>query len=409
MLPRERVIKALNHQEPDRVPIDFGMGPSSGIVATGHQRLLDHLGLPGQTRVWQPWLAWADTDMRLLERFGCDFIRVASPVQEWKTELFPDGREYLVPDAWHTVKLDDGSDAQMYRGVVVARRPVGGHWYDPVYHPLQNATEKDLDDFNWMPPFSFYNLFDKARVKDLVAGLKEEARYWRDESDLALVGWFGGSIFEPAQGLRGYERFFMDFINNQGFIEKLMEKLVEANLEYAKYYLEATEGCLQVLIVGGEDIGAQGTLQISPQAYRQFVKPYQQRLWHYLKRNTEAKLVVHCCGYIEPIIGDLIEAGIDIINPVQISAGMDAARLKANFGDRVTFWGGACDTQTTLPFGMPDDVRRQVAERLDQLAPGGGFVFSAEQTIQDEVPVENILAFFQAAHEFGRYPININY
>jgi uroporphyrinogen decarboxylase len=221
--------------------------------------------------------------MKLLEKFQVDFIRVATPIDKWRAEVFHDGHDYLVPEGWETEALDDGSSVQVYRGIPVAKRAAKGFWYDPIYHPLENATIKDLEDFHWMPPFSFYGLFDRKTLKDLVKGLKEEAKRWYHDSDFALVGWFGGSVFEPAQGLRGFERFFLDTLENPEFLEALMDKLVDVNIEYAKYYLDAVEDYLQVILVGGEDMGAQEQMQISPDTYRKLVKPRHGRLWQFLK------------------------------------------------------------------------------------------------------------------------------
>jgi uroporphyrinogen decarboxylase len=246
---------------------------------------------------------------------------------------------------------------------------------------------------------------DIAQLDNMVQGVREAARLGYENSDKAIVGFAGAAIYETAQGLRGYEQLFLDFLENRRFLEKLLDKIADAGCEYAKRYCEAVGEYAQVIVVGGEDIGAQGRLQINPQTYREIVIPRIKRLWQTFRSHTDAYLFVHTCGYIEPIIDDLIDAGIDIINPVQIGAGMDPKNLKEKFGDRVTFWGGGVNTQTTLPRGTVDDVKAEVKERIKVLAPGGGFVFAAEQTIQVDVPPANIVAMNEAAREYGVYPV----
>lgn len=406
MKSRERVIKALNHEEPDRIPKDFGMATGTGIHGIAHRKLMNYLGFHGPTKLWNPTLVWSDVDQSILEKFEIDFMRITKPVNNWIAEVYPDKEEYLVPEDFQTEELKDGSRVLMYKNFAAYKREANGYWYEPEYRPLKDATLKDLKDFSWDPPYGYFLCPDKNEAKNSFKGIRELAKHWYENSELALVGWFGGSIFEPAQALRGLEQFFIDTIKNQGFIEGLLDKLVDVNKEYAKYYLEAVGDYVQVIIVGGEDLGSQGRMQINPETYRKLVKPRHKELWQFIKKNTNAKLLVHSCGYIEPIIGDLIEAGIDIINPVQISAGMNAKSIKEKFGKEVSFWGGGCSVQKTLPFGTTDDVEKEVKERVRVLAPGGGFVFCAEQSIQMDIPPENIVALYDAAKKYGNYPVS---
>ncbi|MCL4396523.1 MAG: uroporphyrinogen decarboxylase family protein, partial [Chloroflexi bacterium] len=317
----------------------------------------------------------------------------------------PDGSPCLVPGFFRPRIEPDGSRLDVYQGVPIGRMPAGGNWYDAIYCPLANATVEDLDGFTWMPPFAFYRLPDVAQLDAMVAGVRETAKYWYENSDKALVGFAGASVYETAQGLRGFERFYTDLVDNRAFAEKLLDTICDANVEYAKRYCEAIGDFAQVIVVGGEDVGAQGCLQVNPALYREIVLPRVRRLWQAFKQNTDAYLFVHCCGFIEPIIDDFIDAGIDIINPVQIGAGMDPQRLRERFGGRVTFWGGGCDTQHNLAHGTPDSIRTEVRDRIRALAPGGGYVFAAEQTIQADVPPENVVAMYDAAGEFGKYPV----
>lgn len=407
MKSRERVLKALRHEEPDRVPIDFGATGSSGISAMAYNKLKDYLGIKtGTTRVFDMWQQLAKPEPEILERFHVDTVGIWAS-GGWRPSLLPDGSRCEIPQGWESTTLEDGSEVELEQGYKLARRPPGGIYFDPVFHPLENATIDDLDNFTWPAPFSFYKLPDKSNLDIYLTGLKEEARYWYEESDLALVGNFGGSIFEAAYGLRGFEKFMEDMVLNRAFAERLLDKLVDANIEYFKRYCDSVGKYLQVIMVGGEDLGTQRGLVISPKLYRELIKPRQQQLWQFIKRNTDAFILVHSCGSISDIIDDLVDAGADIINPVQISAqGMEPKRLKERFGHKITFWGGGCDTQRVLPFGTPDEVRKEVKEKMQIFAPGGGFVFNQVHDIQYNVPPENIVALFDAAYEYSRYPIN---
>lgn len=408
MNSRERVVKALNHEEPDRVPIDLGAMGSSGISAIAYNRLKDHLGIEsGSTKVIDMWQQLAKPELEILERFHIDTIGIW-PRGEWKQSLLPDGSDCLIPQGWKTKKLEDGSEVEIEAGKELARRPKDGIYFDPIYSPLKDATIEDLDDFVWPAPFSFYKMPDPNNLEIYLNGLEDEAKYWYNESDLALVGNFGGSIFEAAYGLRGFEQFMVDLMIDKKFAGKLLDKLVDANIEYFKRYIDCVGKYVQVIMVGGEDIGTQQGLEISPDLYREMIKPRQKRLWQFMKKHSDASLVVHSCGSIVDIIDDFAEAGIDSINPVQISAeGMDPKHLKNKFGEKVTFWGGGCDTQQVLPFGTPEDVRKEVKENISIFAPGGGFIFNQVHDIQYNVPPENIVALFDAAYEFSKYPIEI--
>jgi len=402
---RERVLAALAHEEPDRVPLDMGGGAATGLVGHAHGKLLRHLGLTGDTKIWFPYVQWCIVDQKILDRFEIDCINVVPMPEKWRKQTFPDGMPFLEPESFTTREEPDGSRLDMYKGIPVGRMPPDGHWFDPIYFPLADAGIEDLDGFSWMAPASFYRIPDITRLDEMVAGVRETARYWYENSDKALVGFAGASIYETAQGLRGFEQLFIDFVQNRTFLDRLFDTIADANVEYAKRYCEAIADYAQVIVIGGEDIGAQESLQIRPELYREMVMPRIKRLWQTFKRNTDAYLFIHSCGHIEPVIDDFIDAGIDIINPVQIGAGMDAKQLKKKYGDRVTFWGGGVDTQHVLPNGSTGEVRTQVRERINTFAPGGGYVFAAEQTIQTEVPPGNIVAMYDSAREFGKYPL----
>jgi len=406
MNSRERVRKALRHEEPDRIPIDLGSMCATGISAIAYNNLCKYLGIETKCRIFDVYQQLVEPDEKILERFHIDLKGIFPKNKKWREEKLLDGSICTVPDSFRPVTLPDGSKIVYDGDIIEAKMPAKGYYYDHVYWPLKNATIGDLDYFNWPAPFSFYKLPDINNLDIYLTGLKDEAKYWYESSDYALVGNFGGSIFEAAMGLMGYERFLIDIIKNRAFVEKLLDKLVYANIEYAKRYLEEVNDYIDLIIVGGEDLGTQQSLEISPKLYREVVKPRQKELWQFLKNNTDAIIAVHSCGAISEIIDDFSEIGVGAINPVQISAAnMDSKVLKRRFGEKITFWGGGCDTQKILPRSTSKDLEEEVKKRIKDLAPGGGFIFSQVQIIQPDIEPEKIINLFDTAYRFGKYPI----
>jgi uroporphyrinogen decarboxylase len=394
------------HKEPDRVPIDLGSTGPCSVAAMAYNRLCSYLKLNCECSMMDVLQQVVHVDESVRERFHVDVKGIFPKVGKWREEKLTDGSLCRVPDAWRPVTTPDGSKIAYDGDIVAFRMPPEGYYYDHVYWPLKDATIEDLDDFVWPAPFSFYKLPDVDNLDIYLGGLEEEAKFWCENSEYALVGAFGGSIYEAATGLMGYERFFTDILANRAFVEKLYDKLLDANLEYAKRYLDKVADYIDVILVGGEDIGAQDRLEINPDLYREIVKPRQKKLWKFIKDNSRAFLLVHSCGAISDIIEDYIEIGVDAINPVQVSgANMDSKTLKEKFGDRMTFWGGGCDTQRVLPFGSPEDVENEVKKRIEDFAPGGGFIFNQVHNIQPITSAENIVAMFDAAYKYGKYPI----
>ena len=263
---------------------------------------------------------------------------------------------------------------------------------------MKEATIKDLDTYPWPDPD------DPGRVK----GLREEVKKLRNETDCAIIAdipVYG--IFEHSWTcLRGADQFFMDLVLNEDFVLALFEKLLEIDIKLYANYMDAVGDLIDVVGVG-DDLAGENAPLISPEMYRKLVKPYQAKLWKSIKEKTDAYLFLHSCGSIYKLIPDLIEMGVDIINPVQVAAkDMDSKRLKEEFGDDLTFWGGI-DTQKILPFGSPQNVEDEVKKRLSDFAPGGGYVLNAVHCIQPGVPPENIIQMYKAGLNYGKYPIAI--
>jgi uroporphyrinogen decarboxylase len=399
---RQRVLTALRHQEPDRVPMDLGGTLDSTIMAVPYQALRKHLGLgPGTTRVADVYQHTALVEEDVRQALGIDVMFVSDEPNEWRPGFLPDGSPAEFPAQFLPQRQDDGSqvvfDAQ---GNVVLKMPKGGHYFDPVYSPLADATSvRDIEKH-----VAAIESYDRPFYLDKgYAELARKVRALREEADCLLVGFFGGHIFQAGQSLRGWETFLMDLLVNRKFAEALMDGLAEANMRRFARYAE-TVGRYVDVVQFEDDLGMQDRPLLRPDLYRQVVKPYQAKLFRFARSRCDAYLLLHTDGAVAPFIPDFIEMGVDALNPVQVSAAaMDTGVLKREFGRDIAFWGGGCDSQNVLPFGTPQQVADEVKRRIDDLAPGGGFVFGPIHNVQTGVPPENVVAMFKTAREYGVY------
>jgi uroporphyrinogen decarboxylase len=382
MSSRQRVLTALNHQAPDRVPIDLG-GFQTGIHRSAYAQLLDHLGIRDEVTILDPVQQLARPCEELLERFHVDirYIVAHGP------DSFQGGIEQNTRDGrlWHDLKDEFG---------VVWSMPDDRPLYmDISHHPLANATLADLADYP----------FPKGDDPTRFTGLREQAQMLRKETPYALSTGIGGVVYEICWYLRGLERWFMDTIENPAFCAALLDRTLDFWLGYYREFLREVGDLVDVVMIG-DDIGGQSGLLFSPQCYRSIVKPRQKRLVQHIKSLTPAKIWYHTCGSVRQLIPDLLDNGIDILNPVQISAAdMDPRDLKADFGARLVFWGGAIDTQHVLNVATPAEIKEHVRHNLEIFKPGGGYVFNNVHNLQAGVPPENIVALFDAAYEHGFY------
>ena len=382
MTPRERVLLALNHQEPDRIPIDLGASICSSIHKNAYIELKNHLGMEVEELKMLDYVQQLPyLDEALLERFGVDFRLIQLPAATAPdVDIFEEGDYYAFMDRW-------GSKLHMPKE--------GGLYFDWVDFPIKEPTMKALDAYPWPHP-------DPPEAN---ARLREQAKYLYENTDYALVGnaIIGGGIFEQPARVMGLENFFMALVTEPKFADRLMGQITDIYIESCNNYLEQVGEYLHVLTCWDDVCGQDGWL-IAPDLYRKMIKPKQRRLLEAIKSKTDAKVYYHGCGAVYDLIPDLIELGFDILNPVQVSArGMDTKRLKKEYGRDIVFWGGGVDTQHVLPFGTPEEVVVEVKQRIDDLAPDGGFVFAAVHNIQALVPPENIVAAFETALEYGRY------
>ena len=401
MTHRERVLSALSHREPDRVPIDLGGTESSGMTAVAYNALKRHLGLPEGCRVFEPYQHVAFIEDEVKDRFGIAAYPIIFEPRRWRAAPLPDGTPCEVPEQWRTVVRSDGTDEAVdASGAVIARRAGSGYHFDPANPPLADAASPgDIERHrDTIARFDY-----PASADEPMEATVERARKVRRQSDRAAILNFQAHLLAAGQILRGFESFMSDLLLNAKLAEALLTELVDAYCERANALFPALDGLIDVILVN-DDLGTQAGPMLSPGLYRKRIKPFQQRLFSYLKSVSGLPLLFHSCGSVRWAIPDLIEVGVDALNPVQVSAaGMDSAELKRDFGRDITFWGGGCDTQHILNRGTPAEVGEEVKRRIGDLAPGGGFVFCQVHNIQPEVPPENVVAMLEAAADFAGY------
>jgi uroporphyrinogen decarboxylase len=369
---KERVRKALNHEPPDRVPIDLG-GLQSGIHITAYEKLLRYLGIQSTSEILDINQQIVKVDERILKKFEIDtrYIHL--------NEYNP-----------NSIRIEGKHSGEFYtdRRGVVWRKPKEGYYFDLYKSPLKNATSKDLKEYPW------YKVYDAVNFD----GLAEKTKHLYDKTDFALVTNFQG-ILEGSWELRGIEKFFMDIAGNKEFVEELLDNVLEVKKKVYGDFLDITGKSLDLVKIS-DDLGTQTGLLFSPQFYRDVVKPRHKELVNFIKSKTKAKVAIHTDGGILPLLNDLIEIGFDVINPVQISVyGISARELKKVFGKKISFW-GAVDTQRLLPFGRAHEVKETVKKLIDDLASEGGYILASCHNIQAEVSPENICALFEAAIEY---------
>ncbi|MGA9363563.1 MAG: uroporphyrinogen decarboxylase family protein [Bacteroidota bacterium] len=400
MTSRERVLTTLQHKEPDRVPIDFGGMRSTGIMAIAYNRLKKHLGLKGgETRVYDPGQQLAEPEQEILDLFEVDVVDLNNSFgmrpQEWKDWILPDGSPGKMPVTSYPV-WENGEWVLKDGGRTRAHMPDGCLYFENCNQILERVeTTAAMRKIRWKTYFTDEELRE----------FQEKAKFLCENTDYAIMGGFGGNVLECGQEVRGWDNFMVDLVSNRSFAEDLMDELVEMHLANLKGFLQAVGDYIQIIQMG-DDMGTQEASQISLGMYRELVKPRHRKIYQYVKEHSRLYVFLHSCGSIYNLIPDLIDVGVDILNPVQTSAAeMDPVRLKKEFGRKLTFWGGGCDTQSVLPYATPEEIETHVKERIGILAPGGGFVFTQVHNVQSNVPPENTIAMFNAVKKYRNYPI----
>ncbi|MCO6453262.1 MAG: hypothetical protein J5I90_20945 [Caldilineales bacterium] len=378
MTSRERVPCALNHEEPDRGPIFFGTSGATTMLAPGYEKFKAHLRITRETTVF-----WR----------GLQYVLMDEEVLAWSGS---DGRPLLPGPAPAALTRDISADAYVDGWGCLWERRSGVIYYEVVDSPIRTATIEDLDYYPWP---------DLAHPSRFV-GLRERAKAIQD-AGYAVVMMSGVSPFEQSYMLRGVEQWMLDLAADPDFAMALMRKITDLQKASVIALLDEAGDFVDVLIMG-DDLGSQTSTLISPKMYRHLVKPFHIELILEIKKRTKAKIFYHSDGNIISLLPDLIEIGIDLLNPVQVNAGDmgDTARLKREFGDQLSFC-GAIDTGWVLPSGTPDDVRAEVRRRIKDLAPGGGYILASVHCIQPDVPLENVIAMLDEAKVAGKYPIHL--
>lgn len=382
MTSRDRLLLSLNHKEADRVPIDVGSTLITGIATTAYRNFLEYLGMAREDApLFDLVQQLALPSEAFLRRFGIDVRNLSpSPGGDWKLSVAEEGDYLVFTDQW---------------GITWRMPKVGGHYFDMCGHPLSMdpLTRKDIESMK-LP-----DVADGARYR----GLRARAQAIRDAGFAVVMSSISAGIHELGGWMRGYESYYTDLLLEEELAESYLDRFLEVKIDYWDRVLDAAGDLIDV-VQEADDLGSQNAMLVSPEVYRRIVKPRHKKLFDHIHGKTEAKIFIHSCGSFLEVIPDLIEVGVDILNPVQYSAeGMGARNLKKEFGRDLVFWGGGVDTQRILPRGSPDEVRRNVREQIEILAPGGGFVFNTVHNIQADVPPQNLEAMFQAFEEHSRY------
>jgi len=419
MKSRERVQKALNHEQPDRVPLDFGATGQTGISASTLYRLRPALGLPQKPiTVIEPFQMLGEVEQDLRDLLQVDVIGLWNPLnmmgvanRGWKPWRMSDGTPVLMAGGFAWRVEADGSVLAFPQGdTSVApslKLPAGGFFFDN----LDRAPAWSEDDLDARRDFR--ELFGTLSDED-ARQLESESRRLYEETDYALIMNFGGGGFGDAatlpgpweknpRGIRGLEDWYVAHLLHRNYIEEVFGLQAEIALKNLQILRQALGERIQLINISGADFGSQNGELISPELYRALYKPHHKALNDWVHARTGWKTHFHCCGSIARLLDDFVEAGVDVLNPVQCSAlGMDAQTLKTRYGGKLVFWGGGVDTQHTLPFGTPQQVRSEVGERLRVFSPGGGFVFNTIHNVLARTPVENLLAMFAELLEFNQ-------
>ncbi len=421
---RERVSITLDHEEPDMVPLDLGASAVTGmhvstVYALRQALRLDPPGTP--VKVVEPYQMLGEIAQDLVEALGVDVVGLNSPTtmfgfknEGWKRWNLSDGTPVLVPAGFNTTSDAEGNILMYPQGDKSAppsgRMPKNGFYFDAV---------------DRQQPIDWNNLNVLDNIEEFTAVSNEDLAYYGAEverlytkTDKAIFASFGGTSFgdialvpglhlKHPRGVRGVKEWYMCHVRRPDFIIKVFERQCEVALENLEKIRKVVGNKVSVVFISGTDFGTQKGPAMSKESYRKMYMPFHKRVNDWVHGHTSWKTFIHSCGSVEPLISDFVEAGFDILNPVQTSAAnMDPKMLKAKYGDRIVFWGGGVDTQYTLPFGTPEQVKNEVQQRIRIFAPKGGYVFNTIHNVQPRIPVKNVLAMYEAVRESRGYPIS---
>jgi uroporphyrinogen decarboxylase len=410
MTSRERVLRAVNFQETDRVPIDLGGMKASSISVRAYNRLKATLGIQTKTRIWDPKFMIASVEEAVMQRFHLDILPLdvssaeydICPDNEWVPMSLYDGAEGLMPPGTQVgvdmegrwVLLDQDRNPTSFR------MPRSGYYFDDISF---NSPGARIDPAAFRPATGF--------TDEQLKSMQSRGKFLYENTEYALLGWGGGVCFlglslitdrlsNITMGLPS--EWMIMLMTDKETCHAMMDKSVEASIECLKQLRDAVGDYCFAWGIAADDSGTQRGEFINPDLWEEMIKPHYARLCDWIHQNTKWKTYLHCCGSIYHLIPHMIEAGIDILNPIQTSAAnMEPERIKQEFGGKIVLWGGGCDTQYVLPTATPEEIRQHVRERLSIFKPGGGYVFNQIHNIQLNIPPENIVAMLDAAYEYN--------
>ncbi|GAK60641.1 putative methyltransferase CmuC [Candidatus Vecturithrix granuli] len=413
MTSRERVRRVLNHQEADRVPVDLASTLVTGIQAGMYARLKKAMGITeGAIKVYDPFQMLAEVEEPVKQALGVDTFGIQLPTtlfgyknENWKPFRLFDGTDVLISGHFEYDVLENGDIVQYPKGDRRARpsgrMPKGGFYFDTIVRQ-EPIDEAKLDPKEWVE--QTYSLYTEEELRFI----EDTSQYYYNNSDYALIGNFWGAgfgdiaivpgpgILDP-KGIRDPQEWYMSTVTRKSYVKEIYQYQFELQMKNLELYQQAVGDRIEVVVMSGTDFGSQNGPFISLAAYRELYKPLHTAMNDWVHQHTNWKTFYHTCGSIVKFLDDFHEAGIDILNPVQISAkGMDPELLKTQYGDKFVFWGGAIDVQHILPFSTPDVVHAEVSRNVNIFKSGGGFVFNNVHNIQSGIPVENLLAMFDA-------------
>lgn len=413
MNSRERILAAINHQQPDRVPVDMSATPSSGISAIAYSNLVKHIGMPElPVQIYDVVQQLAQPDMKILDKFGVDVLDIGREFNDkpsdWKPTTLANGAPAFYPKWFNPVKLNDGSFVTYDDDgkTMLSRMPVGATFFDQTYFPYVDGYPDSYENLDAemgriMWARDAHSPWDHAGEADFWQQLREKTLHLRNTTDKALLVVCGCNLFEWGTFLRRMDNFLMDLLCDPYNVEKLLDQLMIRHLATLEKVCNAV-GDIVDIIRFGDDLGMTTGPFMDAGTYRELFKPRHKILCDYVKSHSRMHTFIHSCGSISLLMPDMIEAGIEIFNPVQTNAwNMEPRFLKKEFGRDCTFWGGGIENVGTLNSGTPQQVRELALERLEVFSEGGGFVFNTVHNILPDVPPENILAMYDAVKEFN--------
>ncbi|MCX6089060.1 MAG: methyltransferase [Candidatus Atribacteria bacterium] len=423
MTSRERVIMALNHQQPDKVPFDLGSTLITGIHVSSLHQLKVELGLCGEkdpVKVFDPFQMLGEVDDDLRKVLGVDTIPLPGVNnffgfrnENWKPWTFFDGTPVLVPEKFNTIPDSNGDIFQYPEGdqsvIPSGRMPVNGFFHDavirqkPFFDDSELTVEDQTEECRLLnePELQYYEKESKRLFEETDYAIIFSGVPGTNLGDIALVP---GPGMKHPKGIRDVEEWYVSLVTRKDFLKDVFSRMCTIGLANLKLFYEAVGDRIQVIILSGTDFGSQQSPFIAPELYRELFKPFHREMNEWIHRHTSWKVFIHTCGSIFDLLPDMQEAGFDILNPVQISATkMDPQTLKKTFGKSLTFWGGGVNTQSTLPFGSEEEVEEEVKHLVGAFKSNGGFVFGSVHNIQASIPIENLLAFFETFNLCRQY------